>query len=449
MIRSTRSRRVVAAAAGVSIFALGLTACSGDTKTPEESAKPSESSSSSDEKKDPVTLTIATFNDFGYTDELLAKYTAENPHVTVKQNKAATSNDARSNLTTRLAAGGDGLADIEAIEIDWMQELEAAKDKFADLAGVEGIEGRWLDWKLEQGKTSDGKLIGYGTDIGPEAICYRADLFEKAGLPTDRKEVAELLGGASATWDSYFAAGEKFNEANIGSAWFDSAGAIWQGVVGQIAEPYENASDGSAKNLADNADIKAAYDKVLKASETLSGGYEQWQPDWIAAFQNNGFATMLCPAWMTGPIKSNSEGVKGWDVADVFPGGGGNWGGSFLTVPSTGKNVEEAKKLAAWLTAPEQQISAFENAGTFPSQNEALSSDVLKASTNEFFNNAPVGEIFANRANAITVKPFKGANYFKINDVVNSALVRVDVQETDDAASSWDKAVKAFNDLGL
>ncbi len=152
---------------------------------------------------------------------------------------------------------------------------------------------------------------------------------------------------------------------------------------------------------------------------------------------------------MTGSIKSNSEGVKGWDVADVFPGGGGNWGGSFLTVPSTGKNVEEAKKLAAWLTAPEQQTKAFISDGTFPSQVDALSSDAVKAATNEFFNNAPVGEIFANRANAVTVMPFKGANYFKINDVVNSALVRVDVQETDDAASSWDKAVKAYNDLGL
>ena len=64
------------------------------------------------------------------------------------------------------------------------------------------LEGRWLDFVVERGTNSDGQLIGYGTDVGPEGICYRADLFEKAGLPTDREEVAALMG----TWDDYFAA---------------------------------------------------------------------------------------------------------------------------------------------------------------------------------------------------------------------------------------------------
>ena len=51
------------------------------------------------------------------------------------------------------------------------------------------------------------------------------------------------------------------------------------------------------------------------------------------------FATMLAPGWMLGVIEGNASGVEGWDIADTFPGGGGNWGGSFLTVPSTGENV--------------------------------------------------------------------------------------------------------------
>ncbi|WP_313279910.1 ABC transporter substrate-binding protein [Timonella senegalensis] len=442
MIRSTRTRRGAAALAGASVIALALGACSSSGDTPNEGS----GTTNPDEK---ITLTVATFNNFGYTDELLAEYTALHPNITVKQNVAALSDDARLNLTTKMAAGGEGLADIEAIEIDWMPELEIVKDKFADLASDE-VAGRWLDWKEAQGKTSDGKLIGYGTDIGPEAICYRADLFKEAGLPSDRKEVAELLGGADATWDKYYEVGKQF-VANSDSAWFDSAGATWQGVVGQIAEPYENRADGSAKDLATNTEIKAAYDKIVEVSAELSGNFDQWSDDWAAAFQNNGFATMLCPAWMTGPIESNSGGVTGWDVADVFPGGGGNWGGSFLTVPNTGKNVEAAKELAAWLTAPEQQVKAFNNAGTFPSQIEALASEDLKASTNEFFSNAPVGEIFANRAAAVDAAnlPFKGPNYFKINNAITNALKRVDVEKTDDAKTSWDKAISEFNDLGL
>ena len=120
----------------------------------------------------------------------------------------------------------------------------------------------------------------------------------------------------------------------------------------------------------------------------------QWSPEWAAGFQANAFATMLCPGWMMGPIESYSEGVQGWDVANVFPGGGGNWGGSFLTVPSAGAYTEEAKELAAWLTAPEQQTQAFTTAGAFPSQIEAQGSEAVQAYTNPFFNNAPVGKIF-------------------------------------------------------
>ncbi|ACV09525.1 ABC transporter substrate-binding protein [Jonesia denitrificans] len=445
MIRTTRTRRFTAAVAGVSVLALGLAACSGDTEPNDN-----ETTGGGDASGEQITLTIATFNNFGYTDELLQEYTDLNPNVKVEQNVAAKSDDARLNLTTKMAAGGTGLADIEAIEIDWMPELEIVKDSFADLEGVEGIDGRWLDWKEAQGRTTDGKLIGYGTDIGPQAICYRSDLFEEAGFDGSREAVADMIGGDGATWDSYFKAGEEF-AAKSDVPWFDSAGAIWQGIVAQIPEPYENKADGTAKDLAQNTEIKAAYDQVTAASEKLSAGYEQWSEDWNAAFQNNGFATMLCPAWMTGPIESNSGGVEGWDVADVFPGGGANWGGSFLTVPAAGEHVEEAKKLAAWLTAPEQQIKAFNNAGTFPSQGEALSAPDLLEATNDFMSGAPVGQIFSNRAQNIDAStlPYKGPNYFKINSTISDALKRVDVEQSDDAAASWDKAVSAFNELGV
>ena len=100
---------------------------------------------------------------------------------------------------------------------------------------------------------------------------------------------------------------------------------------------------------------------------------------------------------------------RGWDIADVFPGGGGNWGGSYLTVPAQGKHTEAAKKFADWLTAPEQQMKAFANAGTFPSQVDAYTDAALTGATNEFFNNAPIGEILTNRAKAVDpVPPFKG-----------------------------------------
>ena len=418
--------KMAAVVAGAASIALITTGCSAGTD--------SGSSAGGD-----VTLTVATFNEFGY-DDLFAKYEEANPNVTIKHKKAATSNEARDNLTTRLAAGS-GLSDVEAIEVDWLPELLQYSDQFIDLASAD-VDGRWLDWKEKAATDADGRLIGYGTDIGPEAVCYRADLFEAAGLPTDRAEVADMLG---TSWDSYYAAGEKFASAGTNVPWFDSAGATWQGVVNQLANAYEE-NDGTVI-AAENPEVRQAYDDVLDASGTLSAHLSQWSDDWTASFQNDGFATMLCPGWMLGVISGNADGVTGWDIADTFPGGGGNWGGSYLTVPTQSKNQEEAQKLAAWLTAPEQQLSAFASKGTFPSQIDALASDELLGATNEFFNNAPTGEILANRAAAVAVTPFKGAKYFAINDAMQQALTRVE-DGLMSADESWAQFETDVNSLG-
>ncbi len=65
----------------------------------------------------------------------------------------------------------------------------------------------------------------------------------------------------------------------------------------------------------------------------------------------------------------------------------------------------------------------------------------LKDAKNEFFNDAPVGEILTNRANAVTVTPFKGEHYFPINDAMQQALTRVE-EGTQDAETSYKQWVK-------
>ena len=433
-MRTTRSR--LALIAGITGIALVAAGCSSndtdtDTETPAGEGTPN---------TEPITLTVATFNEFGYED-LITEYMDLNPNITVEQVKAATSNEAHDKLNTSLAAGS-GASDIEAIEVDWLPELMQYPDKFEDLSSAD-VEGRWLDWKVAQATTPDGKLIGYGTDIGPEGICYRPDLFAAAGLPTDRAEVATLLEG---DWEHYFSVGDDFVAASD-AAWFDSAGATYQAMVNQEENAYEE-DDGTVIGLEGSA-AQDLYDTVLAASvdRGLSAHLNQWSDDWFAAFQGPTFATMACPGWMLGIVEGNAAGVS-WDIADVFPGGGGNWGGSFLTVPVGSENPEAAIALASWLTAPEQQIKAFTAKGTFPSQVEALSSPDLLGQVNAFFNDAPTGEILANRANAVTVAPFKGKNYFAINDAMQQALTRVDVDKTDNPASSWAKFLTAVKNLG-
>lgn len=435
-MRTRTLKSVAAAAVGL---ALALTACT-STSTPAPSASGSGTAAGGD-----IELTVATFNEFGYTDEMFAEYEASHPGVKITHQKAGQSSEAHDNLTTRLAAGGSGLPDIQAVDGDWLPELKPLAAQFADLSNSE-VEGRWLDWVAAQA-TVDGKLIGAATDIGPEATCYRKDLFEAAGLPSDRDEVKKLLDG---DWNHYFEVGKQFHAATPNVGWFDSAGAVMNARVQQLANPYSSTTGTETViPLDQNADVKALYDSTLQAAvgDGLSAGLGQWGQSWMDAFQNGGFATMQCPSWMLGVIEGNAAGVTSWDVADTFPEGGGNWGGSYLTVPAAGANVEAATELALWLTAPEQQLKAFASKGTFPSQVEAQDSSELAAATNEFFNNAPVGEIFKNRAAAVKSQPFKGEHYFAMNTIVGEAIGRVDVDKTDDAAASWEKAVTAAKDI--
>lgn len=184
------------------------------------------------------------------------------------------------------------MADVEAVEVDWLPEMLQYSDKFNDLKSPD-VEGRWLDWKAKAATDANGALIGYGTDSGPEAICYRSDLFKAAGLPSDRESVAKLFG---TTWDSYFAAGKQF-AAKSKVPFFDSIGATYQGMVNQLEAAYENPTDDSI-TATENPEVKKVYDAVVKAGITdgLSAKLQQWGDDWTASFQKDGFATMLCPA---------------------------------------------------------------------------------------------------------------------------------------------------------
>ncbi|MCU1413983.1 MAG: carbohydrate transporter substrate-binding protein [Microbacteriaceae bacterium] len=424
-MKFSRRTTIGAGIAAASVIALIMTGCSAST-------------TSSDSSK-PITLTLSTFNNFGYTKALLAKYHKLHPNVTVVQKIAATSDAAETNLFTKLAAGS-GLGDIEAVDGDWMPKVKQYPTKFENLATADN-KGRYSAFKTAGG-TVAGKEIGLGTDIGPEAICYRSDLFAKAGLPTDPTAVAKLLTG---NWDTYYSVGEKFEAANTGAAWFDSAGATFQGLANQYKNFFEK-SDGTVIATT-NPDVKAAFESVLKASATDSAHLQEWSTDWATGMANGAFATMLCPPWMLGSIQQDSPKVADWNVADVFPNGGGNWGGSYLLVPTQGKNTAAAKQFVDWLTAPAQQLAAFKQAGNFPSQTATYTSTALLDSKNTFFNDAPTGKIFVQRAKAFTSLPFKGIHYGAIMQAVQDGLTRVESgSQTIDA--SWAQTVTAIKALG-
>ncbi|MBN9374968.1 MAG: ABC transporter substrate-binding protein [Cellulomonas sp.] len=436
------TRKIWAVTAGISGLAMIVTACSstgGNTTSPTTGA-PATTAASTEK----ITLKIQTFNEFGYAD-LFTQYMKDHPNITIVHDKAAKSDDARAAVKNSIATN-TVTDDIVAADLDWMPELLKSSDFFADVSTADN-KNRWPDWKTAQATDAKGKVIGLGTDSGPQGLCYRKDLFQKAGLPTDRAAVAELLGGTSATWDKYFSVGDQFMKANTGAAWFDSLGALAQVANNQQAEPFESKADDSITVAKADSPAKTVY-TMLTAHTNQSAHLAQWTDDWTKAFASDKFATVMCPAWMTQIIAGNAPDQKNWDIADVLPGGSSNWGGSYLLVPAGGTHVDAAKALADWLTAPAQAAAVFVKYGNFPSQSDAVKDPSVTAKTDAYYNNAPTGQIFSNRFSAVGHQPYRGSHYFDINDQFGKALTRVDVDKTDTPDASWTKFLSAVSQLG-
>ena len=421
-LRATRVRRT-AAAVGVLLLAPAALAGCGDDA----------------EGSDSTTLRVNVFGNFGYED-LYKQFEKDHPGVKIVETAEGDLGQYNTLLTQKIAAGS-GAGDVVAIEEGQVVNFLQSADKFVNFQdhGSNDKKDQWLDWKYAQATTSDGAdTIGLGTDVGGLAMCYRRDLFEEAGLPTDRTEVAALWP----TWEDFTAVGEQFQSA-IGRDdvhFIDSATNTYNSILMQSgSETYFDTDDNLV--IDSNPAVKEAWDTALGMSEAgISAKLKSFSNEWNAGFKNGSFATIACPAWMTGYIKEQAgdENAGKWDITTV-PGGGGNWGGSFLAVPTASKNQDLAIELVDFLTSADGQMGAFEAVGNLPSNPTLYDTPALKDATNEYFNDAPVGQLFV--AGAASLEPvYLGAKNQPVRDAVENAMRSVENGEKSNE-DGWATAV--------
>ncbi|MBV7650564.1 ABC transporter substrate-binding protein [Streptomyces albidoflavus] len=432
MARTRRKPRTRVVAAISAVSALGLlVGCSGGGE-----------GTGGGRKDGKVTISMGLYGVMGFKETgLLDKYMEENPDVVVEAEIAGDEQTYYTALQTHLAAGS-GLKDIQGIEIGRAKELvDTQKDKFADLSGVKGTD-HFLPWKQSQVTSGDGKVIGLGTDIGPMAVCYRKDKFEEAGLPTDRDEVAKLWEG---DWAKYVAVGERFKQGVKGDkvAFMDSASGLFNAMI--YGGPQQFYDKEGELVYADNPVVKDAWKLASKAATSdLTAKLRQFQPGWDPGLANGTFATAVCPAWMLAHISEKAgEANKGkWDVAKAPK--GANWGGSFLGVMEDSPVKKEAQELVAWLTAPEQQAFLFQKQSLFPSSRTALESPEVAGAKSEYFNDAPIGEIFGAAAREVPEEQVLGRKDGTIKDIFSQGLTLIESQNKtpDDAWNTTDERVK-------
>ncbi|MFF5535448.1 ABC transporter substrate-binding protein [Streptomyces cinerochromogenes] len=433
-----RSQRLMALTAVAALTTGLLAGCANDSDD-----GTSDNSGGGGGGKGGITLTIGTFGVFGYKQAgLYDEYMRLHKDINIKENVTTRTDVYWPKVLTRLQAGS-GTDDVQAIEVGNITEaVQTQADKFVDL-GKEVDKSQWLDWKNAQATAKDGKLIGLGTDIGPMAICYRKDLFKKAGLETDRTKLAAQWKG---DWAKYVDLGKQYmKKAPDGTKFVDSASSVYNAALGGGDTRYYDKGGNVVWDESDG--VKKAWDVAMTvATSDMSAKLKQFDKPWDQGFANGTFATVACPAWMLGQIqeKAGDSGKGNWDVAAAPT--AANWGGSFLGVPTAGKHQKEAIEFVKWLTAPEQQAKVFAKQASFPSTPSAYAGLKPASGTTEYFSNAPITQIFADSAKTIPVQ------YFGVKDQpINSALTDIGILQVEQKGKSpeqgWDAAKNEIKDV--
>ena len=383
----------------------------------------------------PVTLRIGLFGTFGFKESgLYAQFKKEHPNIKVVEDDTEQEANYWSTLRTHLASGS-GVDDIQGIEIGRISDVAGPMSSaFTDLKSLGATKDIANFSKVKEGPatTSSGAVMGLGTDIGPMGICYRTDLMKKAGLPTD----PTALASAWNSWQAYLQMGQKYKVAH--SAWMDDAAGLYNAVVSQSPIQYYDASHNLV--IGSNTAVKNAWDLAVQANQQgLTAKLQQFQTGWNKGFAGGAFATIACPAWMIGFIKTQAgqSGSGKWNVTSI-PGAAGDWGGSYLAVPKASKHPKEAFQLLEFLTSAASQAKVFQTVGNYPS-NLAAQQQIANT-TDTYFNNAPIGQLFGKAAQTMPVVTV-GHNWDTLGNDVGNALVAIETQKKD-PNTVWQSVVK-------
>jgi cellobiose transport system substrate-binding protein len=403
-----------------------------------------------------TTLTIWTFGNV-IQPALVLEYKRLNPNInfSIKKSELDPLNG-QALVTACATAQSQNGPDIAAIEIAYSGYWRSYPQCFVNLKTMTSTTGNktgnnikkdYLSWRWANGVAYNGNVIGIPTDVGGLQVAYRTDLFKKAGLPTNRDAVGKLWG----SWSSFIATGERYMNSLSAKdkkdkvAFIDSAGSIYSAMLNQGTEKYyrnNNTADGVLVYRT-NPSVRNAFNTTVTAMQSgIDARTAQFSSDWNVGMTKGKFATILAPAWMLDYIKQQAPTTRGkWDVAAI-PGGGGNQGGTQLSIPTSGKtaNRQAAWDFISWYLAPEQQLKVFKTYGFFPSTTELYTDKELVNYKDPFFNNAPIGKIYSTGVKKL--KPiFEGKRQRAIDQAFGNALARVAAKKQT-PAKAWEQALK-------
>ena len=275
--------------------------------------------------------------------------------------------------------------------------------------------------------STDGQVVGLGTDVGGMAMCYRKDLFEQ-GRPADRPR----RGGRSS--------GRPGRSTSRPARSSSSQGA-GRGVLRRPAVMYRAILGQQPVGIYDGADnIVVDTNPAVQAGLGPAARGDQGRPVREARRVHRRLERRLRQGHVRHhrlPVLDDGLHPEQAKTAAGQVGHRGPCPAAAATGAVRGSRAEaeqapaEAAELANWLTAPEQQAKVFQAIGNFPSTVALYDDPVIKDfGSTPFFNNAPVGQIFSDSVTTL-VPQYLGPKSGDINTRIIDGLTRVEQGKRD------------------
>ncbi len=404
-------------------------------------------------KPDPVHLVVHAWagdngDDFLGLTEVIDDYDKKNKDVTIEILFDLGQVAHFYEIEARLEEG-TAWADIVIGELRTMTETALVRpDRWVDLSTLlpAGTDQSYTPYRWSASVTHDGRQLGLPIDAPSVAMCYRKDLFQAAGLPSDRASVAALWP----TWNDFIDVGVRYKNAT-GLALMESSWTPFDAVATQHGGPIFYDSSNTLV-VESSAAIATAWNlSVQMAQSGITAAAPQWTDDWFAGMSNGRFAAMICPSWILGLIPANAPGLAGaWDVA-ALPGGASYRGGAWMSIPATSQHQLEAAELAANLGAKKAALAMSQAATNtepgggllVPANLEAADSQQIRNATHPYYANAPIGQLYTAYVHAPDTV-YLGPRYGTLRNILEAALRNVEAgQSTPEDA--WAYAIAQIN----
>lgn len=396
------------------VSALTLTACS-------TGAGGSDAASCTPAGED-VSLTFTSW--LPGVEDAAAIWNEENPDIQVEVQTGPNGNGGTyQNFFNQIAAGN--APDLGQIEYDALPNFRVQDGlvNIAECAGVADAHGQFIDWTWSQVTFGEENAVyAVPQDTGPEALYYRKDLFEQAGI------------AVPTTWDEFAAAAEQvraaggyitnFSQSDINAF----AGLVWQ------AGGQWFVNDGSEWDVTldspESTKVADYWQDLL--DRDLVGTVAPWTDEWNNAYNTGQMWTWVSAVWGANTISSGAPDTAGnWAVAPMpeWQAGtpsAGNWGGSTTAVLAGSDHPYEAAKFALWLNTDADALTAMNaSANIYPATVEGANLPVFAEGV-EFYGGQKIYEVFAEAAATVnpdfTWGPTMTQTYTDVADGFSAAL---------------------------